>query len=532
MRKIYLLTTLLITALIIGCNNDVLVEEVGITDNTETASKTIKISTTMPGESNSRIAMELAENELDVNLTWKDGDEINLIFVEGGIAVGKQTVKIEEDNISPDRKRASFDITVNGVTGDEFDIYGVHGGGGFASEESYELLLPTAAESMGTSLDELSSNNAIMIRFEAKDVSLNSPNISVEFEHIGSLFRLELKNKLTVQISEYDFNVSLVSESAIGAHQNNGNATYNPMSKTVINSITNQTSLPFASNLKVGEIPVNTSVDFWAWYIPDADAIWDKIGLEIANLNESLTYESTSKKSARTAPIPTGKAFHFYAAFMDWKLHFTNSAGEIGDFFTDTRDNNIYKYVIVGNQAWMAENLRYIPEDATLGDSYRIMNYNGTDIEEAKVTDEYNTFGVYYNWITAVAGTDNSSGKVQGVCPDGWHLPIMSEVATIVGYVTNGNLLKKAGAEFWYTNNGTDDYGFAALGGGYYENDELKQHKVLSALWTSFPQVGNISQANYFHIGDDGLINTELKPKANYLNVRCIRDTSSGGVDH
>lgn len=131
----------------------------------------------------------------------------------------------------------------------------------------------------------------------------------------------------------------------------------------------------------------------------------------------------------------------------------------------------------------------------------------------------------YYNWITAVAGTDNSSEKVQGVCPNGWHLPQMDEVATIIGYAVNGNKLKRAGAEFWDPDNGTDDYGFAALGGGYYENDELKQHKVLSALWTSFPQVENISQANYFHIDDEAYINTRLRPKANYLNVRCIRDT-------
>lgn len=76
----------------------------------------------------------------------------------------------------------------------------------------------------------------------------------------------------------------------------------------------------------------------------------------------------------------------------------------------DPRDNHEYKIVTIGEQIWMAENLAYLPsvskpEDAATSDGdplYFVFNYDGKDVNAAKATKEYKTYGVLYNWYAAM----------------------------------------------------------------------------------------------------------------------------------
>ncbi len=132
-------------------------------------------------------------------------------------------------------------------------------------------------------------------------------------------------------------------------------------------------------------------------------------------------------------------------------------------------DGNVYPTVVIGNQVWMAENLKVthyndgnpIPNitDAMDWKNTRSGAYcwSNNDISYKDV------YGALYNWYTVETGK---------LCPAGFHVPTRDEWITLVDYlggseVAGGKL--KSTSELWYEPNtcATDEYGFAALPGGY-----------------------------------------------------------------
>lgn len=112
--------------------------------------------------------------------------------------------------------------------------------------------------------------------------------------------------------------------------------------------------------------------------------------------------------------------------------------------FTDPRDGNTYKQVQIGTQIWMAENLKYLPSVnnssyySNTSPYYYVYDYEGYNVNEAKSTFNYNTFGVLYNWPAAMNGHTSSHAipsGVQGVCPSGWHLPSKGEWENLIRYL-------------------------------------------------------------------------------------------------
>ena len=103
-------------------------------------------------------------------------------------------------------------------------------------------------------------------------------------------------------------------------------------------------------------------------------------------------------------------------------------------------DGNVYRIVKLGNQVWMAENLRttryadgtLIPLGTTTSDDVAYRYYpNGNS---ANVTD----YGYLYNWAAVMNGANSSEANpsgVQGICPNGWHVPSDAEWTELTNYV-------------------------------------------------------------------------------------------------
>jgi len=107
--------------------------------------------------------------------------------------------------------------------------------------------------------------------------------------------------------------------------------------------------------------------------------------------------------------------------------------GSNEDFFIDPRDGNVYKTVQIGDQVWMAENLRStiysdgspisLVEDAS---QWEAQNGSGAYCWYDNNPSNQYTYGALYNFYAAMNGEQSSDlnpSGVQGVCPSGWHLP-------------------------------------------------------------------------------------------------------------
>lgn len=193
--------------------------------------------------------------------------------------------------------------------------------------------------------------------------------------------------------------------------------------------------------------------------------------------------------------------------------------------FTDTRDGHVYKWVQIGDQIWMAENLAFATDGSYVND-----NPAYTDI-----------CGRYYTWEEA-----------KTVAPSGWHVPTEGEWYILLNYLyantycgDNQDLYAKSIAlpDVWTSstvigapgnpNDGCDynSTGFSAFPAGFFRPWMGPIQNVDYGTWASFwttdfnpyqTDLGTIFSVMYDYSG----LAPGATSKEYWYNVRCVKDAN------
>jgi uncharacterized protein (TIGR02145 family) len=190
-------------------------------------------------------------------------------------------------------------------------------------------------------------------------------------------------------------------------------------------------------------------------------------------------------------------------------------------------EGNVYKIVKIGDQWWMAENLKVtkynngdpipnVTDDVEWNDltSGAYCDYNNEP-------DNSTTYGKLYNWYAL-----NDS---RNIAPTGWHIPSDAEWAALSSYLGGdsiaGGRLKEADTIHWQSPNtgATNESGFVGLPGGYrYNNGTFYFLGNIGVFWSS-TEDSKVVWYRGLHYGNTKLHRFNIYKDFGY-SVRCIKD--------
>jgi uncharacterized protein (TIGR02145 family) len=216
-------------------------------------------------------------------------------------------------------------------------------------------------------------------------------------------------------------------------------------------------------------------------------------------------------------------------------------------------DGNAYATIEIGTQVWMAENLKvsHYPDGTPITQISDEAEWNDMtpDVQAYcwynNLTEYSDTSGALYTWAAAMNGelsSDTVPSGVQGVCPDGWHLPSDAEWKILEMFLgmtqadadnydwrgsDEGGQLKETGFSNWAFPNtgGSNSSGFTTVPGGFrsakgvfYSVDQN------AAFWSSKAEEG-LDNAWYRTLHyDREQVYRQYNDMRLGLSVRCLKD--------
>ena len=272
-----------------------------------------------------------------------------------------------------------------------------------------------------------------------------------------------------------------------------------------------------------------------------------------------LAGDGMGEFTATISGLPIGKMYFVRAFATNAKgtvygnqIHFL--AGCDTKTLTDY-DGNVYNTVTIGTQCWMKENLKtthysdgWPIEHANVGIfSYETAYYYYPSGNNS--TSYVETYGLLYNWAAIMHGESSSNAVpsgVQGICPNGWHVPSNAEWSKLMDFVSgsernyfcsnNTNNIAKALAATsgWNTSSHTCAVGneqisnnatnFSALPAGSYTNYGGFSIGNGACFWSATESY-NSGEAWFRYLSSSSATVTNTDDgKSQGYSVRCLRD--------
>ena len=236
------------------------------------------------------------------------------------------------------------------------------------------------------------------------------------------------------------------------------------------------------------------------------------------------------------APVTPGN-YNFYVLHTNnykydsvtiYTIRILDCDGTVEDF-----DRNSYEVVGVAGYCWTKSNLK--AQHYMSGEKIPVaLVYDiAPDDDEAANLEK---FGRLYTWYSAVNVPENSTddpeeidGYVQGICPDGWHIPTSEEMNALKAFPARE--LKEKNADYWLeANDNNNATGFSARGAGKAIIGGNPAFMTLRG-WTDFWSVekdasGQGQALELRHFCADPVIEA-LNPNLG-ISVRCVRTENAG----
>ncbi len=211
---------------------------------------------------------------------------------------------------------------------------------------------------------------------------------------------------------------------------------------------------------------------------------------------------------------------------------------------------NTYPTVKIGNQIWMAENLRttkyrdgsnipVVSDNTQWSDNYN----NSTTLpmmcwyNNDQATYTANKFGALYNWYAINPSTNGN----KNICPNGWHIPTDAEWNLLIESLdptynptaagiqntqsyTAGSKMKTTGTQYWQSPNtdATNSSGFSGLPGGFRTGYYLSVGN--SGYWWSSTENNTFNSWYRYLNCTNGAVQRQNIQKQHGFSVRCIKD--------
>ncbi len=301
-----------------------LLDEGDSSGNSKTAVATdgkLSVTATLPGNFARETRVSLSQEESgDITITWKAGDEIELLLLQGENKIAR-TVALQASNISSNGKTATFEVAIpDNLTGDRFDLYGVYGGGGLLESDPSIAVLPLEPGE-AESLASVQQRKDAMLVFGEKEIPVSNPSVSTILQHVGSLFSITLKNSSDSELNHVSEVRLVAREDGWAYNAGTGGNGYNLVTGEFLGPDGPDKYIAF--NAPESTIQSGEATTLWGWYPSRPGLAWPRLELQVRNSAGEIIRSSGNTLPPVDTSQP-GKSFRFEAEWNGEELLFSN----------------------------------------------------------------------------------------------------------------------------------------------------------------------------------------------------------------